>query len=140
MLCDIPILSDDAGNVLQYHSRLITAMIQWGVFVPLAQTVHNGHHLGIWYPELPQYIKNLMLHTIFPGLLVPFLWLRDKGLISHPIYGQIIIKQHENGYIILQKLLVYSGHPLLLEAFPTMPVEPCPLADKKLTDYIIDWT
>jgi DNA-binding transcriptional MerR regulator len=79
-----------------------------------------------------------LVHTVFPGLLASFLRNKDKGLVGHPVYGQIV-KQHENGYVILQQLLVYAGHPLL-EAFPTTPMEPRQLADKKLADYIIDWT
>jgi hypothetical protein len=136
MLRDVPILPDD-GNVLQYHSRLVTAMVGWGVFVPPTQTVRDGQPLGIWYPELPTYVKSL-IHTVFPGMLASFLRYKDKGLVTHPVYGQLV-KQHENGYIILQQMLVYAGHPLL-EAFPTTPMEPRQLADTKLADYIIDWT
>lgn len=105
-------------------------------YLPPLQTLRDNDSLGAWYPHLPPWVRDAVIH-VFDGLLAVCLKSKTTGLSSEPAYARIV-HLHEGGYQAFYDLAVHADHPLL-QTYPTTPREPIQSPDCCLADHILHW-
>jgi Zinc knuckle len=125
-----------AEPFLTWYSKCGRYLMSYGIYVPPAHTLHANLPLGIWFSDLPYWLQQDVQNTL-AGLLITFLKSKYSGLSSDPKLS-LLVQHHEDGYLALYDLHVYTGHPQL-QAFPIDRHEPRQHADCSLFSHVSSW-
>jgi hypothetical protein len=124
------------SSFTSWHCRIVSYCHPWGIFVPPLQTLRDNDCLGAWFPFLPPWVRDAIIHN-FDGLLAICLKNKYSGLSSEPDFLRIV-QLHKGGYQALYDLAVHAGHPLL-QTYPSTPPIPVQSSDCCLADHLIHW-
>ena len=84
-------------NFLLWYSCFVSVMMDFGFYIPPAQTMCDSDPLGAWFADLPAHVQVTVENT-FRDLLTLILCCKGTGLIADAALCQII-QQHDNSYL-----------------------------------------
>ena len=71
------------NNFLLGNSWFVSVMIDFGLYVLPAQTVHDGNPLGIWFPDFLVHVQ-VDIKNVSGDVLALLLSYKSTGLILDP--------------------------------------------------------
>jgi hypothetical protein len=131
---------DDANNYFKWHNRIVEYGRRFGVFIPLAHTLRDGHPYGVWFSALPTCVQDDIQNT-FRFVLSGAIRLRTLQSLRQefPRLYNKIQNCSPDGYVLISDLTRSAGNHPLLRSYSIFQTEPRQSPDQSLDAYITTW-